>query len=203
MASRRQDAWEAQLKEKAFLTAMIKPIADDISTSKPPVPYALREVKRSMDKGVYFKDNAYGLAGIAGVSHATTLHEYGSWDQWAQTPAGNVAEQQEGLGNYVRSLTWNSYISEFGTQDERNDGRTQETAALAFIHMETFAELDELRRETMMTTTAGYAALKQPGGRGGAGAGAAMRAEKPEKMVAEMQTLELIDELKLARMVMT
>ena len=55
----------------------------------------------------------------------------------------------------------------------------------------------------MMTTTVAYNALKQPGGRGNAGAGAAMRAEKPEKMVAEMQTLELIDELKLARMVMT
>ena len=47
-----------------------------------------------------------------------------------------------------------------------------------------------------MTTTAAYAALKQPGGRGSVGAGSAMRAEKPEKMVAEMQTLELIDELK-------
>ena len=69
MASRRQDAWEAQLKEKAFLSAMIKPIADGTITFKPPVPYALREVKRSMDKGVYFKDNtSYGPAGIAGVS---------------------------------------------------------------------------------------------------------------------------------------
>ena len=62
--------------------------------------------------------------------------------------------------------------------------------------METFAELDELRREAMMTTTAAFAALKQPDGRGGAGAGAAMRAEKLENMVAEMQNLELIDELK-------
>ena len=149
-----------------------------------------------MDKGVYFKDNTYGPAGTAGASHATTMYEYGNWDQWAQTPAGNIAERDEGLSNYVKSLTWNSYISEFGTQDERNDGRAQETAALAFIHMETFAELDELRRETMMATTAAYNALKQPGGRGGAGAGVAMRAEKPEKMVAEMQTLELIDELK-------
>ena len=203
MASRRQDAWEAQLKEKAFLVASIKPIVDDTITFKPPVPYALREVKRSMDKGVYFKDNTYGPAGTSGVSHATTMYEYDSWDQWAQTPARNIAERNEGLSNYVKSFTWNSYISEFGTQDERNDGRAQETAALALIHMETFAELDKLRRETMMTTTAGYAALKQPGGRGGAGAGAAMRAEKPEKMVAEMQTLELVDELKLARMVMT
>ena len=85
MASRRQDAWEAQLKEKAFLVASIKPIVDDAVTFKPPVPYALREVKRSMDKGVYFKDNTYGPAGIAGVSHATTMYEYGSWAQWAQT----------------------------------------------------------------------------------------------------------------------
>ena len=141
MAPRRQDAWEAQLKEKAFLlTATTKPIVDGTITFKPPVPHALREVKRSMYKGVYFKDNTYGPAGIAGVSHATTMHEYGSWDQWAQqTPAGNAAEQQEGLSNYTRSLTWNSYISEYGTQDERNDGRTQETAALAFIHMETSA----------------------------------------------------------------
>ena len=38
-----------------------------------------------MDKGVYFKDNTYGPAGIAGVSHATTMYEYGSWAQWAQT----------------------------------------------------------------------------------------------------------------------
>ena len=155
MASRRQDAWELQLKEKAFLTATNKPIVDDISTFKPTVPYALREAKRNMDKGVYFKDNAYGPAGIAGVSHATTLREYDSWDQWAQTPAVKAAEQQEGLSNYAKSLTWNAYISEFGTQDERNDGRTQETAALAFIHMEIFAELDELRRETMVTTTKG------------------------------------------------
>ena len=140
---------------------------------------------------------------MAGVSHATTMYEYDDWAQWAQTPAENVAERNEGLSNYSKSLTWNSHISEFGTQDERNDGRAQETAALAFIHMETFAELGELRRETMMTTTAAYAALKQSGGRGSAGAGSAMRAEKPERMVAEMQTLELIDELKLARMVMT
>ena len=76
MASRRQDSWEAQFKEKAFLTATIKPIADDTVTFKPPIPYALREVKRSMDKGIYFKDNPYGMAGIAGVSHAATMHEY-------------------------------------------------------------------------------------------------------------------------------
>ena len=105
----------------------------------------------------------------------------------AQIPAGNAAERNEGLSNYVRSLTWNAYISEFGTPDERNDGRAQETAALSFMHMENFVEMDELRREAMMTMTAAFAALKQPGGRGGGGA--AMRAEKPEKMVLEMQTV--------------
>ena len=196
MAQRRQDAWELQLKEKAFLVASIKPIVDDTTTFKPTVPFALREVKRSMDKGVYFKDNTYGPAGLAGPAHATTMHEYGTWAQWAQTPAGNIAERDEGISNYVKSLTLNAYISEYGTQDERNDGRNQETAALAFIHMESFAELDELRRETMMTTTTAFAAVKNPVGRGSAGAGSAMRAEKPEKMVPEMQTLELIDELK-------
>ena len=46
----------------------------------------------------------------------------------------------------------------------------------------------------MVTPTAAFAALKQPGGRGGGGA--AMRAEKPEKMVPDMQTLKSIDELK-------
>ena len=98
MAVRRQDAWEAQLKEKAFLSATIKPIVDDTATFKPPIPYALREVKRSMDKGIHFKNN----------THATALHEYGDWAQWAQIPAGNVAERNEGLSNYAKSLTWNS-----------------------------------------------------------------------------------------------
>ena len=68
---------------------------------------------------------------------------------------------------YVKSLTWNAYISEFGTQDERNDGRAQETAALSFIHMENFVELDELRREAMMMATEAFNSLKQPAGRGG------------------------------------
>ena len=82
--------------------------------------------------------------------------------------------------NYAKSLTWNSYISEFGTQDERNDGRAQETAALSFIHTENFVELDELRREAMMVATAAFHALKQPGGRGGGGGGSAMRADMGE-----------------------
>ena len=65
--------------------------------------------------------------------------------------------------------------------------------------MERFAEMDDLRRESVVMTTAAFAALKRPGGGGsGGGAAGAMRAEKPEKMVPEMQvkTLELIDELK-------
>ena len=195
MAARRQSAWEAQLKEKAFLSATITPIVDDTATFKPPIPYALREVKRSMDKGIHFRDNAYGVGGVAGDAHVTALHEYGDWDQWAQLPAaGNVAERNEGLHMYVKSLPWNAYISEFGTQDERNDGRAQETAALSFIHMGTLGELDELRREAMVMSTEAFNALKQPAGRGGGGA--AMHAEKPEKMGPDMQVLELIDELK-------
>ena len=114
-----------------------------------------------MDKGVYFKDNTYGPAGLAGPAHATTMYEYDTWAQWAQTPAGDIAERNEGISNYIKSLTLNAYISEYGTQDERNDGRNQETAALAFIHMESFAELDELRRETMMTTTTAFAVVKK------------------------------------------
>ena len=150
-----------------------------------------------MDKGIiHFKNNTYGPGGTAGDAHVTALHEYDDWGQWAQIPAGNVAERNEGVHNYAKNLTWNSYISEFGTPDERNDGRAQETAALSFIHMENFVEMDELRREAMVTATAAFAALKQPGSRGGGGGGAAMRAEKPEKMVPEMQTLQLIDELK-------
>ena len=58
MAARRQAAFEAQLKENAFLKATIKPIVDDTVTFKPPIPYAIREVKRSMDKGIYFKNKA-------------------------------------------------------------------------------------------------------------------------------------------------
>ena len=50
MAARRQAAWEAQLKDNAFLKATTKPIVDDTVTFKPPIPHALREVKRSMDK---------------------------------------------------------------------------------------------------------------------------------------------------------
>ena len=130
MAVRRQQQWEAQLKENAFLITKIKPIADEAVAFKAPVPYALREVKRVMGKGIHFRDNTYGLAGAAGDPHATAMHEYDEWAGWAQTPAGNIVEQNEELSNYVRGLTWNAYISELGTSDEPNDGRTQETAAL-------------------------------------------------------------------------
>ena len=163
---------------------MIKPIVDETVGYKAPIPYALREVKRTMEKGIHFRDNTHGLAGIAGDPHATALHEYGDWAQWAQIPAGNVAERNEGLSNYAKGLTWDAYISKFDTSDERNDGRAQETAALSYIHMENFVEMDELRREAMMTATAAFAALKRPGGGGGGGGGAAMRAEKPGKMVS-------------------
>ena len=94
------------------------------------------------------------------------MYEYDTWAQWAQAPAGNIAERNEGISNYIKSLTLNAYISEYGTQDERNGGRNQETAALVFIHMESFGELDELRREAMMTTATAFAAVKNPGGRG-------------------------------------
>ena len=144
MAVRRQQQWEAQLKEKAFLVATIKPIVDEMVGYKTPIPYARREVLRSMNQGIHFRDNTYGLAGIPGNPHATALNEYGDWAQWAQIPAGNVAERNEGLSNYARALTWNAYISEFGTPDERNDGRAQGTAALSYIHMENFVEMDEL-----------------------------------------------------------
>ena len=69
----------------------------------------------------------------------------------------------------MRGLTWNAYISEFGTSDARNDGRTQETAALSYIHMESFAQMDDLRRESMIMATAAFAALKRPGGGGAYG----------------------------------
>ena len=92
----------ATQKEKAFLSATIKPIVDDTVTFKPPIPYAIREVKRSMDKGIHFKNNTFGPGGIAGDAHVTALHEYDDWAQWAKIPAGNVAERNEGLSNYAK-----------------------------------------------------------------------------------------------------
>ena len=57
MAVRRQQQWEAQLREKAFMIGTIKPIVDGTVGYKAPIPYALREVKRVMDKGIHFRDN--------------------------------------------------------------------------------------------------------------------------------------------------
>ena len=59
---RQQKHWEAQLREKGFLIGTIKPIVEEAVASKAPVPCALREVKRAMDKGVHFRDNTYGVA---------------------------------------------------------------------------------------------------------------------------------------------
>ena len=59
MAVRRQQQLEAQLKENAILITTIKPIVDEAVAFKAPAPYALREVKRVMDKGTHFRDNTY------------------------------------------------------------------------------------------------------------------------------------------------
>ena len=106
MAGRRQAAFEAQLKENAFLKATIKPIVDDTVTFKPPVLCAIRKVKRSMHKGIHFKNNTYGLGEIPGDAHPTAVYGYDDWAQWAQLPPGNVAERNEGIHLYVKSLTW-------------------------------------------------------------------------------------------------
>ena len=85
-----------------------------------------------MDMEIHFRDNKYGLAGAAGDPHPAAMHKNDDdWAGWAQIPAGNIVERNEGPSNYVRGLTWNAYISEFGTSGERNDGRAQETAALS------------------------------------------------------------------------
>ena len=59
MAVRRQRQGEAQLKENAFLITTIKPVVDEAVAFKAPVPYALREVKRVIDKGIHFRDNTF------------------------------------------------------------------------------------------------------------------------------------------------
>ena len=56
MAVRRQQQWEAQLKEKGFPIGTIKPIVDEAVAYKAPVPYALCEAKRTMDKGIHFRN---------------------------------------------------------------------------------------------------------------------------------------------------
>ena len=135
MAARRQSAWAAQLKEKAFLSATIKPIADDTVTFKPPIPYALREVKRSMDNGIHFRNNTYGVGGIAGDAHVTALHEYGDWDPWAQLPAGNVAERNEGLSNNAKSLPVELLRNKHAITKRLPILSTSRRGILYFIHM--------------------------------------------------------------------
>ena len=55
---------------------MIQPIVDEAMAFKAPVPCALREAKRVMDKRIHFRDNTYGLTGAAGDPHATAMHEH-------------------------------------------------------------------------------------------------------------------------------
>ena len=84
-----------------------------------------------MDTAIHFRDNTYGVAGAAGDPHPTAIHEYGDWAGLKFQLETSMNGMRGLLGNYVRGLTWNAYISEFGTSDERNDGRAQETAALS------------------------------------------------------------------------
>ena len=196
VANRRQQQWETQLEDSVFLKGAIKPIVDDMTALKPPVPYALRQALKHMNKTIYFQDNGYGGGGAAAPAHEDAIYEYADWASWASLPAANQVERQEGLECYLEALSWNAFISEFGTPEERNDGRTQETAALSYIHLESFGELDDVRREHMLYSTSAFRALKSGAGAAGPAAGAGMRAEKPEKMTADMYTLELIEELK-------
>ena len=129
VASRRQQQWETQLEDSVFLKGAIKPIVDDMTALKPPVPYALRQALKHMNKTIYFQDNGYGGGGAAGPAHGDALYEYADWASWASLPAANQVERQEGLECYLEALSWNAFISEFGTPEERNDGRAQETAA--------------------------------------------------------------------------
>ena len=149
-AGSRQQQWKTQLEDSVFLKGAIKPIADDMAALKPPVPYALRQALKFMNKGIYFQDNDYGAAGAAGSAHASAMHEYADWGSLASLPAAQQVERQEGLECYLEALSWNTFISEFGTEEERNDGRNQESSALSYIHMESFGELDDVRREHML-----------------------------------------------------
>ena len=60
VANRRQQQWETQLEDSVFLKGAIKPIVDDMTALKPPVPYALRQALKHMNKTIYFQDNGYG-----------------------------------------------------------------------------------------------------------------------------------------------
>ena len=63
--NRRQQQWETQLEDSVFLKGAIKPIVDDTTALKPPVPYALRQALKHMNKTIYFQDNGYGGGGAA------------------------------------------------------------------------------------------------------------------------------------------
>ena len=79
VANRRQQQWETQLEDSVFLKGAIKPIVDDMTALKPPVPYALRQALKHMNKTIYFQDNGYGGGGAAGPAHGDALYEYADW----------------------------------------------------------------------------------------------------------------------------
>ena len=73
--NRRQQQWETQLEDSVFLKGAIKPIVDDMTALKPPVPYALRQaLLKYMNKTIHFQDNDYGGGGAAGPVHADALY---------------------------------------------------------------------------------------------------------------------------------
>ena len=198
-AARRQKAWEDQLVEEAFLNATINPIVDRVVQVKPAMPYALRQMERLMQRTIYLQDNAYGAGGAPGAADPMAVFTYANWDQWTQLAAANGPERMEGLTQYVEALTWSAFVSEFGTDDERNAARITENGQLAFVHLENYRQLDEVRLQTMAKCTTAFNTLKRGAG-GAAGApAAAMRAEKPEKLGSDMNQMELVEELKTRR----
>ena len=195
-AANRQKAWEDKLEDDAFLTATITPIVDGLVAMKPAVPYAMRQALRLMKKTIHFKDNTYGPGGAVGDPELSAQFAYDHWDMWAQLPVVNAPEQNEGLTLYIEALAWSSFISHEGTDEERNDARTDESSVLSFVHMEDFRQLDKLRATVMMKCAAAYKTLKAPAAAAAGVPLGAMKAEKPEKLAPDMGTLELIEELK-------
>ena len=95
VANRRQQQWETQLEDSVFLKGAIKPIVDDMTALKPPVPYALRQALKHMNKSIYFQDNGYGGGGAAGPAHGDALYEYADWASWASLPGVAVAQPRD------------------------------------------------------------------------------------------------------------